>query len=139
MPLNCAARLAPAARPCSVAVLSGLLCIAPVSAQDDAPDLLFNCQLAGVKRVYLVSQSRGTLFDQGNEHPAQLRKEAVTAEWLQPWSERTNMRHRLHVGRIDGVLTYQVDELDEDGKVMSQLVSETGICSREKIHPRNFK
>lgn len=42
------------------------------------------------------------------------------------------MRHRPHVGRIDSVLHYQVDELDADGSVFSQLVSDTGSCSREK-------
>lgn len=103
-------------------------------AQDKAPDLLFNCQLASVKRVYLFSPSRGTLFDRGNLHPDQLRKEAVEAESLQQWSERTRMRHCLHVARIDGVLIYQLEALGEDNKILSQLVSETGVCSREKIY-----
>ena len=126
-----------------VALLAGSLWLFPALAQDkakdEAKDLLFNCRLAGVKRVYIFNSSRGKLIDQGNEHPAPLRTDSLQSEWQHAWSAHTRMRHRVHIGRLDGELSYRVDELDESGEVLSQFVLETGRCSREKIHPRHFK
>lgn len=68
------------ARHYTMATIAGCLWFSAAFAQDDAPDLLLNCQLAGVKRVSFFSPSHATLFDQGNGHPAQLRNDAVTTE-----------------------------------------------------------
>ncbi len=121
------------------ALLVLALTAAPAGAGPELPDLLFNCRLAGVKRVYLVDRSRSMLFDQGLEHPARLSDEAVESEWFTPWSTNTRMHHRLRIGRLDGTLSYQVDEVDGEGGVLAQMVATTGECSREKIHPRHFR
>jgi hypothetical protein len=121
------------------ALLVLALVAGPAAADPELPDLLFNCRLAGAKRVYLVDRSRSMLFDQGSEHPAQLSEDAVESEWTQPWSEGTRMRHQVRIGRLDGTLHYRVDEIDANGEVLAAQVSASGNCSREKIHPRHFR
>jgi hypothetical protein len=120
-------------------LLALLLPATPAAAQDSEADLLFNCRMAGVKRVYLVDMSRRTLIDQGSTYPATVSDDAIDAERLQDWGPQSRMRHRVHIGRRDGALVYEVDELDASGTALSRVVSETGICSAEKIHPRHFK
>jgi hypothetical protein len=109
------------------------------AAQDGDADLLFNCRLAGVKRIYLVEMTRRMLIDQGNAYPAQVSVDAIDAKHLQDWGPDTRMRHRVHIGRRNGTLVYPIDELDSSGTAVSRVVAESGTCSRERIHPRHFK
>ncbi len=105
---------------------------------DAVPDLLFNCNLAGQKRAMTLEGARNILWDSGNAYAAMVTPQSIDATWLHPWSSDSTMRHRMVIDRQAGKLTMEVDELDMGGVVLNEMVRETGACSPEKIHPRNF-
>ncbi|MBI3527327.1 MAG: hypothetical protein HY067_05090 [Betaproteobacteria bacterium] len=121
------------------ATLLILLCGANTAAADDNPDLLFNCNLAGLKRAMTLEGARNILWDSGNAYAATVSAQSIDAVYLHKWSSDSTMRHHVVIGRLDGKLSMEVDELGADGEVLNEMVRETGICSPEKIHPRHFK
>jgi hypothetical protein len=127
-----------AARVCAGAVaLLGLLHGLPAGASD-GPDMLFNCVLAGAKRPMTFEAARGILWDAGLQYDAKISADAVEGQYLHDWSTDTRMRHRIRIGCHDGSLIMEVDEIDAGGRVINDVLRESGKCSPEKIHPRNF-
>lgn len=121
------------------ATLLVLMCSANAAGADDNPDLLFNCNLAGQKRTMTLEGARNILWDAGNAYVATVSAQIIDAVYLHKWSSGSTMRHHIVIGRQDGKLSMEVDELGSGGEVVNAMVRETGTCSPEKIHPRNVK
>jgi hypothetical protein len=102
------------------------------------PDLLFNCELGGQKRPITLEAARSILWDTGRAFEAIVTTEAIEAQLAHSWSSGTRMRHRIRIGRQDHTLLMEVDEINEAGEVVNNVVREQGRCAAEKIHPRNF-
>ena len=121
------------------ATLLVLMCGANAAGADDKPDLLFNCNLAGQKRAMTLEGARNILWDAGNAYAATVSAQSIDAVYLHKWSSDSTMRHHVVIGRQDGKLSMEVDELGASGEVVNAMVHETGTCSPEKIHPRHFR
>lgn len=115
------------------------LCGATIASAGDTPDLLFNCVLAGQKRPMTLEGARNILWDAGNTYLATVTAERVDAIYVHQWNPDSRMRHHIIIGRLDGTLSFAVDEISASGALLNEMVREIGTCSPEKIHPRHFK
>ncbi len=101
-------------------------------------DLLFNCNLAGQKRPMVFEAARRILWDAGQPYQASIDDITIDARYVHDWSADTKMRHHLVIPRNGGTFTLEVDEIDATGRIVNEMVRETGTCSPGKIHPRNL-
>jgi hypothetical protein len=115
------------------------LCSATTASAGDNPDLLFNCALAGQKRPMTLEGTRNILWDAGIAYLATVTPDSVDAIYVHQWNPDTRMRHHIVIGRRDGNLSFEVDEVSASGDLRNEMVRETGTCSPEKIHLRHFK
>lgn len=125
-------------------VRAALLAVAAMSAcangiAAEQIDLLFNCNLAGQKRSMVFEAARSVLWDAGHPHQATVSEKTIDALYVHDWSEDTRMRHHIVILRKGGNFSLEVDEIDASGRVLNEMVRETGTCSPEKIHPRHLR
>lgn len=79
--------------------------------------------------------TRHILWDAGNAYLATIRPDTIDAVYVHQWGPDTRIRHHIVIGRLDGKLSFDVDEVSAEGVVRNEMARESGNCSPERNHP----
>ena len=102
------------------------------------PDLIFNCNLVGKKRILILNQEKKILIDQADTLTATFKNNKIIATKSKKWSENSLVHYRIVLDKFNGKLEYIVFEQNILNKKREYHVVENGQCSKGKIHPKHL-